>query len=165
MKIYARYAGMELSQGRNHYTCTTILPKYPITVRSNVYLPFSEATDSAVFGGCVPYRCQALSSYVRREPRTVPLKKAVIFLLALVLFFSCCIGSRVIYMNKLKCETAHCLEQIQKTQLDNIELAKRVEEARDPARICYAAVQKLGMVSSASVEPIYVVAQPIPSPP
>ena len=156
---------MELSQSRNHYTCTSILPKYPITVRSNVYLPFSEAADSSVLGGRVPYRCQALSACVRKEQKTVPLKQAVIFLLTLVLFFSYRIGTKMIYMNGLERDTTRCMEQIQKAQLDNIELAEKVKEARDPARICYTAVQKLGMVSSVSVEPIYVVAQPIPSPP
>lgn len=127
-----------------------------MNVRSSVRLPDADAgrerdpeRQAYVHHGPVP-------SYKR--VLRVPLTWALVFLAALSLIYIVKIGGR---LNRRASETKQIASMeaaIIATAWDNQRLELEIAECRDSSRICYRAVQELGMVSSAAVEAVPVVA-------
>lgn len=127
-----------------------------MNVRSCVFLPDADAgrerdagRQAYVHSGPIP---------VRRRTVTVPLSWALIFLAALSLVFVVRIGDRLSRRAGETRQIASMEKAIFATILENQQLEKDIAECRDSSRICYRAVQELGMMSSAAVEAVPVVA-------
>lgn len=125
-------------------------------VRGNVYLPYADA------GRAEEGRRQA---YVHDGPVpsskrywTVNRNGALVFLCLLFVFFGVKILTRVAARANESKNISAMQSSIAATIEENQRLAVKVAKARDSSRICYSAVQDLGMVSSAAVEAVPVIA-------
>ncbi len=131
-------------------------PGVRINVRSSVHLPDSEA-------GCAfdpdrqPFRAEQVRA-ARRESITVPLRGAALFLCALFVVFGCLIVSRAARRSELSKRITAMESDITRTEKENLLLAAQVAEARDPARICDVACQKLQMKAPSSDTTEHVIA-------
>ncbi|MBQ9263306.1 MAG: hypothetical protein IJ189_03740 [Clostridia bacterium] len=125
-------------------------------VRSQVRLPDADAgrnreeeRQAYIHDGPVPSSKKTL---------TLPRGVAAFFLIVLSLYFVAQIGVR---LNKRSSESKQIssMEQaIAHTIQENKDLTVQIAECRDSSRICYKAVQELGMMSSAAVEAVPVIA-------
>lgn len=88
----------------------------------------------------------------------VPLSWALLFLGALTLVFVVKIGTRLSARANESRQIASMEQAIINTIRENQELTLEIAKCRDSSRICYRAVQELGMMSSAAVEAVPVVA-------
>lgn len=118
-------------------------PGVRINVRSSVHLPDSEA-GQAFEPDRQPYRAERVRT-APRESVTVPLRGALLFLCALFVVFGCLIVSRAAQRSELSKRITAMQSDIRQTEKENELLAEEVEKARDPARICDVACQKLQM--------------------
>lgn len=132
------------------------MPGVTMNVRSNVRLPDSEAGPSWAQER-QPYYAARVQPAAKRS-MTMPVNIALVFLAALILLF----GGLVI---KKACERAELSKRISdmesgiaQTVKENTELAVQISEARDSARISYAASQNLGMIASSGVEAVLITA-------
>lgn len=126
-----------------------------MNVRGNVRLPDADAGRAAdperrayVHDGPVPSSKKVL---------TVNRNGALIFLCLLFVFFGVKILSRVARRSAESKNISAMENSIAATILENRDLEVKLTSVRDSSRICYYAVQNLGMVSSAAVEavPVY----------
>lgn len=132
------------------------VPGVRFNVRSSVHLPDSEA--GRVFD---PDRQPFRAEHVRTLPResiTVPLRGAMLFLCVLFVVFGCLIISKAARRSELSKRIIAMEQAIVKTEQDNLVLAAQVADARDPARICDAACQKLQMKAPSSDTTEHVIA-------
>ncbi len=148
-----------MQKGRVQYASAGVqgMPGIRLNVRSNVRLPDSEA-------GCadMPLQQPFYAGRTAAPPRrhlTVPARGATIFLCALAVLFGALILNRVSQKAALARDRSAMESAIAQTVMENADMALRVAEARDSARICYAAVQNLGMISANGVEAVPVVAR------
>lgn len=130
------------------------MPGMAMNVRSHVRLPDSEA-------GCswAQERQPYYASQVQRPSRrivTVPINAALIFLCALFVLFGALAINKVSQKTEIAKRISAMESGIAQTQRDNKQLAVELSEARDSARISYAAAQSLGMISSAGVEAVQI---------
>lgn len=95
---------------------------------------------------------------VRKRVLTIPRSAAAFFLGALILFFVIQIGTRLSQRAAESKSIASMEQQIARISAENQSLTLEIAECRDSSRICYKAVQELGMMSSAAVEAVPVVA-------
>lgn len=126
-----------------------------INVRTSVHVPnmtFDIADDRK------PYICTNPVDLVRKQPKTISIRAALIFLSIFILFFGVQICGKLNRKSYLENDITKMYAAIEQTKIDNIRLAEEVKAARDPSRICYRAVQSLGMTSSEAVEAVYVIA-------
>ncbi|MBO4925370.1 MAG: hypothetical protein J5472_02715 [Clostridia bacterium] len=133
------------------------MPGIRMNVRSNVRLPDSEAGCTELYDHQPFYAGRAVP--VPRRHLTVPARGAALFLCALAVLFGAMILSRMSVKAGLSRDRSAMEDAIRKTLLENEDLKTQVAEARDQARICYAAMQSLGMISSSGVESVPVVAR------
>ena len=128
-----------------------------LRVQSHVYLPDATAgmeqdpqdRKAFVHDGPVP------SS---RRRFTVSRNAALIFLCVLFVVFGYQVLVRAVAKSQESKNISLMEQSIYNTILENQGYAVEVAQARDSSRICYRAVQELGMVSSAAVEAVPVVA-------
>jgi len=133
------------------------MPGIRLNVRSNVRLPDSEAG-----GAEMPLQQPFYAGCTASPPRphlTVTFRSAAVFLCALSVLFGAMILSRMSQKAQLARDRSAMESAILNTQAENEDLKRQVDEARDSARICYAAAQSLGMISSSGVEAVSVVAR------
>ena len=128
-------------------------PGARMSVRSHVYVPGGDASADRP---CAQSAARPVRGKRRRA--TVPLRFAAVVLGAAVFAFGMAIVTRMetktgIAKNMHDMETRTAL-----VQKDNTELAVRVSEARDSARICYAAARNLGMVAAEGTDIVYLLA-------
>ena len=148
-----------MQKGKNVLYVTAGLQAVPgmrINVRSSVHLPDSEAGQA-----CDPERQPFRAERVRSVPResiTVPLRGAMLFLCALFVVFGCLIVSRAARRSELSKRITAMENDIVQTEKENLLLAAQVAEARDPARICDVACQKLQMKAPSSETTEHVIA-------
>ena len=131
-------------------------PGMRFNVRSYVHLPDSEAGQDAD-----PERQPFQAKQVRSAPReslTVPLRGALLFLCALFVLFGGLIVSKAVQRAEYSKKITAMNSDIKKTEKANKELAAEIEKARDPVRICDAALQKLKMKAPASDTTEHVIA-------
>ena len=131
-------------------------PGMRFNVNSSVHLPDSEAGQADELER-KPFRAE----HVRRAPReslTVPLRGAMIFLCALFVVFGVLIIGRAVKRAELSKRITAMENSIEKTMEENQELAAELEKARDPARICDVACQKLKMKAPSSETTEHVMA-------
>ena len=133
------------------------MPGIRMNVRSNVRLPDSEAGGAEMYDH-QPFYAGRTAPAPRRH-LTVPSRGAALFLCALMVLFGAMILSRMSVKASLSRDRSAMEASIQRTLQENRELEIQVAAARDQARICYAAVQSLGMISSSGVEAVPVVAR------
>ncbi|MBQ6257397.1 MAG: septum formation initiator family protein [Clostridia bacterium] len=131
-------------------------PHMPIGVRNTVHLPDSEAgriyeSDRKPFyAGKVPP--------APRESVTVPLRGALICLCVMFCVFGGLIVSKAAQRSELNKSFATIREDIAKQKQKNVELAARVDMARDRDRICDMACQRLKMIAPTHAATEYVTA-------
>lgn len=126
----------------------------PITVSSHVRLPDGEA-------GCESYREPYRAYQTRhRARREIYVSRSFALLLLTVLFvvFGTMILCRMGEKTKLCKEISASESRIADIARECTDLQVQVAEARDSARISYAAVQRLGMVDASGVDTIQVIA-------
>ena len=133
------------------------LPGMRMNVRSNVRVPDSEAGYEPIMERR-PYYAEHPAKPVPRQPMTLPTHIGVIFLCIVLVVF----GALVISKCKQRWDVSNQItameNSISATMQQNTQLAVQVMEARDSARISYAAVQNLGMVAATGVDAIAVTA-------
>ena len=124
------------------------VPNMRMRVRSNVQLPDAEV--GAVYGlDRQPFYAGQVKEQRRYSP-TVTLRGAAIFLCALFVFFGVLVGMKNARRAALAQKISEYEAAIAKTEKENLDLAVEVAQARDKARICYAASQNLGMTASSA---------------
>ena len=133
------------------------MPGIRMNVRSNVRLPDSEAGGAEMYDH-QPFYAGRVAPLPRRHP-TVPVRYAALVLCALAVLFGAMIISRLSVQAGWNRDRGVMEEAIQKTAAENRDLEKQVDLARDQARISYAAMKNLGMISSYGVEAVPVVVQ------
>lgn len=138
-----------------------------ITVRPNVLLPFGDLDENNM---PIPPRRTARraprmhppASAVPRHERPVQAGLSFTAALCIVGFFVFVLGViTLVNTSKLteKSKSVSALrKQIEASQKANNELAIRLDEAADGAKICYAAARNLGMVSAEGAEVVYLTA-------
>ncbi len=131
-------------------------PGVRINVRSCVHLPDSEA-GQAFEPERQPFRAEQVRA-VPRESVTVPLRGAMLFLCALFVVFGCLIVGKAARRSELSKRITAMEQDIWQTEAENLLLAEKVAEARDPARICDVACQKLQMKAPSSDTTEHVIA-------
>ena len=114
-------------------------------VRDSVYVPDGEAgTDGA---SC--FRAQPRRRAVRQGARpTMTLRSVVIFLSAVSLVCSASVLYALHGRKNVSQDISRMRQSMNQTQRDNEQLALEVAEARDASRVCYLAVNELGMIAS-----------------
>ncbi len=140
-----------MQKGKNAMYVTAGLQAAPgmrIHVRSSVHLPDSEA-GQAFDPGRQPFRAGHVAA-APRESVTVPLRGALIFLCALFVTFGGLIVSKNAQRSELVKYIGNMEKEIVQTEKENELLAEKVADARDPARICDMACQKLKMKAPSS---------------
>lgn len=132
-----------------------MMPGVRMNVRSNVYIPDSEAGAERE-GYRQPY--YAVQTQEKpMGPLTVPYRMAIPFLVCLfLLFFGLAAGKLTQRMN-LTNDINAMEANISNLAVANVALQRQVLENRDQARISYLA-QELGMVSATGVEMVPVIA-------
>ena len=131
-------------------------PGVRINVRSSVHLPDSEAGQAFD-----PERQPFRAEHVRTAPResvTVPLRGAMLILCVLFVVFGCLIVGKAARRSELSKRISAMESDIVSTEMENLLLAAQVAEARDPARICDVACQKLQMKAPSSDTTEHVIA-------
>ena len=131
-------------------------PGIRMRVRSNVRLPDSEA-GQVYEADCQPFYAET----VREQPKsslTMPLNAALAVLCALFVVFGWMIVARQCRRSDLSKNITAMEQKIVLTERENQELAVQVADARDPARIGFAASQNLGMNASSAVTAQWVLA-------
>ncbi len=140
-----------MQKGKNALYVTAGVQAAPgmrINVRSSVHLPDSEA-GQAIDPDRQPFRAEHVAS-APRESVTVPLRGALLFLCALFVVFGCLIVSKAAQRAELTKHISAMENEINRTVKENELLAEKVADARDPARICDMACQKLKMKAPSS---------------
>lgn len=133
------------------------MPGMRMNVRGNVCLPDSEAGTGQEMRQ-EPYRA---ASAGRRRPRRhvmVPAWAGVIFLTAVFLLFGGLIIGKMVRRVEVVRSIETMRQEIAHTLEDNEEKSRQVLEARNSVRICYEAVQRLGMVAATDVQTISITA-------
>ena len=130
-------------------------PSMPFEVSPSVHLPDSEAGASWYDPSQKPYYAESVPPQ-KREPLTMPLNTALIFLCALFVLFGVMTLSRTVRKAALSKDISAMEQSIQKAQTENADLAVQVAEARDMARIGYDASHRLNMIAAAKAETIAV---------
>lgn len=127
-----------------------------MNVRSHVILPDAEAGQD---------RDEERRAYVHTGPVPsskrvvrIPVKWAVLILGALVLFFVFRIGGKLSQRASETKQISSMEQAIVATIRENMDMEAKIAKCRDSSRICYKAVQELGMVSSAAVTAVPVTA-------
>ena len=148
-----------MQKGRNVQYVTAgvqAVPGIRMNVRSNVRLPDSEA-GQAWSQERQPYYAGQVQRPSRQAP-AIPARAAALFLAGLLVFF----GFLVVLKSSQRAELTKRIsamdESIQQTEKQNEELKKELSDARDYARISYAASQNLGMISSEGVQAVRIMA-------
>ena len=131
-------------------------PRMAMNVQSHVYLPDAETGGMEQEERRVYVHKGPVPQY--RKTVTIPLRLALIFLGALFIFYGVKIGSRVVQRNRQEQSIQTLRREIASTVIENQGYAAQVKECRNASRICYKAVQELGMVSPAAVEAVEVLA-------
>ena len=131
-------------------------PGIRLNVQSHVRLPDSEAGGAEM--PWQPYYAGQVAPAPRRH-LTVPSRIAAVVLCVMAVVFGGLIISRMSRKAQLARDMTVMENAILQTMKDNQDLAVQVAEARDSARVCFLAVQNLGMIASTGVEPVLVVAQ------
>lgn len=130
-------------------------PGMRLNVRSNVRLPDSEAGCSwAEEEAPKPFYAETVRP-ARRQPVTVSLRTASVLLCALFVVFGVLTLNKAVQRADLSKRITALESAIAETEKDNAELLVQVAQARDTARIGYAALQ-LEMVYAAGVEAVPV---------
>ncbi len=148
-----------MQKGKNALYVTAGLQAAPgmrINVRSSVHLPDSEA-GQAMDPDRQPFRVGHVAP-APRESVTVPLRGAMLFLCALFVVFGCLIISKAAQRSELSKRISAMENDIKVTEKENELLAEKVADARDPARICDMACQKLKMKAPSNNTTEHVVA-------
>lgn len=145
VKRNMRYATMGVHQARN-----------VMNVRGSVRLPDADAGRDHE-SGRQAYAYQGVPPENRRTV-TIPLSWALILLAIVALIFVIKIGGRLSRRAGETRQIASMEQAIAATIRENRDLTLEIAECRDSSRICYRAVQELGMMSSAAVEAVPVVA-------
>lgn len=133
------------------------MPGMRMNVRSHVRIPDAEVGYDAD-AQRQPYYATGPATPVSRRSATIPANIAAIFLCAIFLVCGVLILNKAVERAALTKNISAMEQGIVQTLQDNTQLAVEVMEARDSARICYAAAQNLGMVASTGVEAVPVVA-------
>ena len=140
-----------MQKGKNAMYVTAGLQAAPgmrINVRSSVHLPDSEA-GQVIDPDRQPFRAGNVAA-APRESVMVPLRGALLFLCALFVVFGCLIISKAAQRSELTKYIDAMEKDIVQTEKENQLLAEKVADARDPARICDVACQKLKMKAPSS---------------
>jgi len=127
------------------------MPGIRMNVRSNVRLPDSEAgqawsQEQPYYAGQVQPRA--------RQAAAVPARAAAIFLVGLLVVFGFLVVVKNAQRLRLTQDISRLNDSIAQTEKENEALEVQLQEARDPARISYAASQKLGMISANGVDAV-----------
>ena len=130
-------------------------PSILIDVRGNVHLPDSEAGASWYDPGQKPYYAETVHR-PKRGPLTVSMNSALIFLCVLFVVFGTMVVSRVARKSAIAKDITAMEQAIQETKKSNSDLELELAEARDIARISYAAKHHLYMVDASSAKTIAV---------
>lgn len=145
-----------MAQGRGNaqyaVAGTQGMPGIRMNVRSSVYVPDGDVDERASFyaGTETPVR--------RFRSPTVTRKSAWMFLFILFVGMSLFVAVRLYERSGISKDISRMYREIAATAQTTSELEKRVNAARDSARICYLAVQEHGMVSEDGVETFYLYA-------
>ncbi len=131
-------------------------PGITMNVRANVRLPDSEAGQFWAQER-QPYYAARIQPAAKRS-MTMPANAALIFLAALILLFGVLVIGKACRRAEISKNISAMESSIAQTERDNAQLALEVSQARDSARISYAASQNLGMIASAGVEAVQIVA-------
>lgn len=83
-------------------------------------------------------------------------KSGLIILSALLLVFVCVIGAKLIHQENIKQQIKASTEKTAQYAKDIAQINLKLIEASDVAKICYQAVDKLGMVNSLGAETVYI---------
>ena len=126
----------------------------PINVCSHVRLPDGEAGSETYRE---PYRAYRTRHKTRRDIY-VPRSAALLFLTVLFVIFGTMILLRMCEKTRLCKDISDSEARTAAITLECSDLNVRVLEARDSARISYAAVQQLGMVDAKGMNIIQVIA-------
>lgn len=141
-----------MQKGKNAVYVTAGLQAVPgmrINVRSSVHLPDSEA-GQAIESGRQPFRAGRVAAAPREIVTDVPLRGALLFLCALFVLFGSLIVSKAAQRSDIVKYIDTMEKEIVLAEKENRLLAEQVADARDPARICDAACQKLKMKAPSS---------------
>ena len=130
-------------------------PGMKMTVRSNVRLPDSEVGCSWYEESKKPYYAETVTVQ-KRQPATLPLNTALIFLCALFVIFGGLILNKAVRRAELSKQITATENAILEVQKKNADLALQVADARDLARIGYDASQKLHMVAATEAATVAV---------
>lgn len=133
------------------------LPGIRLNVRSNVRLPDSEAGTCRVMDQ-EPYYAAHTRALSRRPHITISGRVAAIFLCGLFLLFGMMIVNKASQRAQIAKNISQIQEDIYKTRQENSQLTLDVANARDQVRICYEAVQRLGMIAATGENSVHVVA-------
>lgn len=133
------------------------MPGMRMNVRSHVHVPDAEAGCDAQ-AERRPYYAQGPQRPVSRRSATIPAQAGVIFLCAVFVAFGLMVLNKSVKRAEVSKEISAMEQSIAKTLQDNTQLAVEVMEARDSARICYAAAQNLGMVAATGVDAVPIAA-------
>ena len=154
-------------------------PSGRLYVRPNVYLPNSEidmetgmvreaarrtGRTQALRGeaGRLDTEYQKLQSMLKaranEKGRRMPLRSAVLWIAAVVIFFSIIL---LVQQGNIiaKEETIRQMNvKVQATREDIAGIQAQIDEASDPVAVCYAAARELGMIPAESAQAIYLTA-------
>ena len=130
------------------------MPGITMNVRSNVRLPDSEAGRSWAQERQPYYAAQIRPA--EKRSMTVPMNAALIFLTLLFLLFGFLVIGKACRRSDISKNISAMESSIAQTERDNENLKIEIDQARDSARISYAAAQSLGMISSAGVEAVQI---------
>lgn len=148
-----------MQKGKSMYAMAGVqaMPGMRMNVRSHVHVPDAEVGYDAQ-AERQPYFASDPQTPVSRRSATIPTQVGVIFLCAVFVAFGLMVLNKSAKRAELSKEISAMEQSIAQTLRDNTQLAVQVMEARDSARICYAAAQNLGMVAATGVDAVSIAA-------
>ena len=131
------------------------MPSMAFGVRGSVHLPDSEAGASWYDPDQKPFYAEAVPAK-KREPVTLSLNTALLLLCALFVLFGAMALGRSVRKSALAKDISAMEQAIENIQSSNADLAVKLTEASDMARIGYDAAHRLNMVEAVKAETIAV---------
>ena len=132
-----------------------LAPGIRMNVKSHVRVPDAEAGYES---DRTPYYAAETRPATARRAATISCTAGVVFLFVVFAAVGLLVVGRAARRAELSKSISAMESSISQTLKENSQLTVEVMEARDSARICYAAAQNLGMVASTGVEAVLVTA-------
>jgi len=147
---------MSRIRGNNKYVTAGIrsVPNQFAQVRGNVRLPGGDVNER-IHEDVFSAQDSGLRAR-RRGPLLMSTKLAAFILVLIIAVFGFIIGGKEIARQSIASDINGINESLDQLIAENADNQKQVNEARDPAKVCYLAVNIHGMVNSLGQEAVYI---------